>query len=849
MHSRYAGVVCAAALALACALAAPAQAAKGAWKVGAAKVDITPPKFDAAQDAKDFGNAPNCGPLSTYTGPRAFRFIEPYVDLNNNKRYDYGDPTTGTPPEPFCDANGDQRHEDVYLSGAVDSPAKTVHDPIDARAIAFSDGTSTYVVASVVSQGLFDEPYIAEMRQKAEDMTRGPGSPGITDMIVSANHNEGSPDTIGIYGGPQPKDPTDNVDVPAGLRSGIDEYYMTWMDGQVAKAATDAYHAMKPATLWARQVPTPDNVHVHLSKDFPTTYDKDLPNGEHAPAAIDPKVGILQARDSDGKPIATIMSLAAHNQETGQNNPSAISADWPGAFHDRLESKAGGRAMFLAAAIGSEEDPDTVPDTPIKSDSDYYKRADVVGQRFADYVAAQAPKAVQLPFGQPDLHRKTLYPPIENNVFKAAIVGGLFGKRPGYTNGQNTGPAGTDLKTFVNVLDLGPQFQFITDPGEAFPALMLGSPFGVDDATCPNRPNPGVPTWHSHAAFRFQMGLADDMIGYMKPPWAFFQPGVFTTDECDAQPDDPKGHPHKLETEGVGPTAGAMVANTLTDMLEAEGGDKTAAIGPGRFVTADGTVQKRPEGAVAIWLADKGATSLTAGKGRLIAIDGVTGFGKQAISGSARPMDFDGIDQTSSDITTRGMIQFGCNGAVTHRLYVDVYPALSAPAKISPATKGSIGVGCGAGIKGVGAPGNPSIGPPLVGVGAGGGADKGHACRDHKRPKSKLSRRTVRLKRGRVSVRGRSRDHGCHAKLAAVLVSVARVKGHRCRFLQANGRLGALRKCRRPVLLRAKGTRKWKLVTRAHLKRGHYRVLVRAVDRRGNRERPSRRNHLKTRVR
>jgi hypothetical protein len=673
--------------------------------------------------------------------------------------------------------------------------------------------------------------------------TTGPGSPGITDMIVSANHNEGSPDTIGIYGGPQVKDPTGQLtDVPAGLRSGIDEYYMAWLDGRVAQVAADAYHALKPATLWARQVPVPPNLHIRLSTNFPTTYDPTASQGAQ-PAAIDPKVGILQARDPKGDPIATIMSLPAHNQEAGQHNPTAITADWPGYFHAKLASLIGkGMPMFLAGDVGSQEDPETVPPIPIHNPSDQYVKAQTSGEGFAQFVAAQAPKAVQIPFGQPDLRRTTLFAPIENNVFKAAIAAGLFGMRPGYTGGQAVGPAGTDLKTGVSVLDLGPQFQFIGNPGEAFPALMVGSPFGIDEASCPNRPNPGVPTWHAHAAFRFQIGLADDMIGYMLPPWAYLSgtPGAFTTDQCDAMNpgSDPKGHKHKLEEEGVGPTASGLVADALTQLLDHDHPDGTAQIPSGRFVKADGTVQKRPEGAVAVWLADPGSSSLTPGKGRIVAIDGVTGFGGTAIAETGRMMDFDGIDQAASDITTRGMVEFACDGSVARRVYVDVYPALSAPAKIAPATKGSIGVGCGSGLPGVGAPGNPSSGPTLVGGG----------CRDTVRPTSKLARRSVSLSVRRVSIRGRSSDRGCGGKLSAVLVSVGRVSGHRCRFLQPNGTLSSLRRCRMPILLRARGTRNWRLTTRAKLTSGPYRVLVRAVDKSGNRERPSRRNHIAVRV-
>src|SRR3989442_11461940 len=46
----------------------------------------------------------------------------------------------------------------------------------------------------------------------------------IDEMVVSSNHNESSPDTVGIYGAPP--DPSGNFP----LNSGIDEYYMDWLD-------------------------------------------------------------------------------------------------------------------------------------------------------------------------------------------------------------------------------------------------------------------------------------------------------------------------------------------------------------------------------------------------------------------------------------------------------------------------------------------------------------------------------------------------------------------------------------------------------------------------------------------
>jgi hypothetical protein len=52
------------------------------------------------------------------------------------------------------------------------------------------------------------------------------------------------------------------------------------------------------------------------------------------------------------------------------------------------------------------------------------------------------------------------------------------------------------------------------------------------------------------------------------------------------------------------------------------------------------------------------------------------------------------------------------------------------------------------------------------------------------------------------------------------------------------------------VLLSARGRQRWKLrIRHARLRRGRYRLVARAVDRVGNRERVSRRNRVRFRIR
>jgi hypothetical protein len=84
-----------------------------------------------------------------------------------------------------------------------------------------------------------------------------------------------------------------------------------------------------------------------------------------------------------------------------------------------------------------------------------------------------------------------------------------------------------------------------------------------------------------------------------------------------------------------------------------------------------------------------------------------------------------------------------------------------------------------------------------------------------------------------------------------VYVSVAKVRGrHGCRFLAKNGRLDRMHGCRKPVLFRMHGRTRWHLRLRARLPHGTYRVVVRAYDGAGNKERPARgRNMVRLTIR
>jgi hypothetical protein len=136
----------------------------------------------------------------------------------------------------------------------------------------------------------------------------------------------------------------------------------------------------------------------------------------------------------------------------------------------------------------------------------------------------------------------------------------------------------------------------------------------------------------------------------------------------------------------------------------------------------------------------------------------------------------------------------------------------------------------------------------------------GGQCRDRRAPSTTLKppglNRTSRV----IRLRGRSSDRGCAAtktlsmrkgRVETVMVSIAKVRRHGCRFVSAKGRIEKERSCKRATLLPAKGTTRWSFRLRVHsLPAGNYRAVARAVDASQNKEKPSKsRNVIRFRIR
>jgi hypothetical protein len=112
------------------------------------------------------------------------------------------------------------------------------------------------------------------------------------------------------------------------------------------------------------------------------------------------------------------------------------------------------------------------------------------------------------------------------------------------------------------------------------------------------------------------------------------------------------------------------------------------------------------------------------------------------------------------------------------------------------------------------------------------------SCVDTTRPSSRVlttSRTAIRSH----TLRGTATDTGCTpgASVALVSVSIALKQGAHCKYLTRQARLSRSGTCKTPRWISATGTKRWRLRLPAHMARGSYQILTRAVDSAGNVER------------
>ena len=632
------------------------------FRAGAAVASFTPPAFGHLAG----GDPADCAHSAQYNGPRPFAFEEPYVDAQHHGHYDLGDP--------YVDCNHDGRWDGNLLGGGGNTPRFFDHvaDPVTARAMVVSNGRQTMAVEVVDQEGLFNV-YQERIRAKV----RADGY-RLSNIFISATHDESAPDSMGLGGVSQ-------------TTSGVNNYWVSYLVNQSARAIEQAYRAQRPATVRYTEVLEPANVRQCWSS-YPYVDDQHMP--------------VLQAVDARGRTIVTLASVSQHAETLGFNGGTPtldaqnnwVSADWINFFRSTLQQRLGGVAIEMAGSVGSVESPEVYPQSISRTPQQYIDASHPAGCRtlFRTKRGPDVSGAGHVPLGYTgetkafgtdmatpivqslrtgeyhNSHTNTLWGAranicikLQNALFVLGASVGVFAQRPGYNANctaaspvaANGATSGQSLRSQVAAFQIG-DGEFISFPGEVFPFTFLRGFLGPQDMP---DPTPALPPWlipHMHAPFRFIDGLAEDMLGYIFP--AGNAVGIPTLSNLDPSSDDRFGCHHSDDSESTSADAGNVIGGALVRLLDRHGG-RAEQIVRGRYVLPSGKRSRDPLGGPEI----KCNTDQTFHPaGRAVAVRLANG----RVVRPAKWMSLSGLPQRVPDRDTRGY--FDARGG---RVWLDVY--------------------------------------------------------------------------------------------------------------------------------------------------------------------------------
>lgn len=237
----------------------------------------------------------------------------------------------------------------------------------------------------------------------------------------------------------------------------------------------------------------------------------DLFRNARNPGVLDPQIALIQAIGQDSTPIATLVHFACHTESLSKG-AREISADFPGYMCERIKAEGGGQAIFMNGALGGMVSGDNRERTHASSRDMGLKLAEIVME-----LAKTAQPPAEFRFRA---QRRAIQIPMMNPNFKA-----LYDDNEGLRRLKH-GRVQSDMI----LIELG-EAQIVTLPGELLPEVSFEILEKMN----------GFP--------RMLIGLANDELGYMVPPYDY---------RDDAYE----------ETMSQGPSAALIVRDTALMMLQ-----------------------------------------------------------------------------------------------------------------------------------------------------------------------------------------------------------------------------------------------------------------------------------------
>jgi hypothetical protein len=346
------------------------------------------------------------------------------------------------------------------------------------RAIVISDGKTAFGMADIEVQGWFvankDAPYgLVDMRREVEKRTGGRLK--AQEVFIQSDHSHGGADPMGVWGGVPPE-------------------FREFMFDQTVEAVVTAFETRRPGKLYYGTAPAGDLLENQFDYD-------------EANKVMDSDLRVLQARDADGKPFATLLNFSAHATVLGPSNV-LLTGDWIQSANRWLEEHYGAEAITVVGTLGRTQPADgPCPDLALAENSDSDPNAalckiDDYARKVVDRADGAVRAAQEIPGSPEVVARSYLIEDVSSNalLLGATVVGNE--PLPIPFNRSITPPwlTGNVLGTVTGTARIG-DVLLSSVPGEAYPQIAL-------------KVNELVP-----ARGYMTAGLSNDQLGYLIAPF------------------------------------------------------------------------------------------------------------------------------------------------------------------------------------------------------------------------------------------------------------------------------------------------------------------------------------------
>jgi hypothetical protein len=311
----------------------------------------------------------------------------------------------------------------------VPKPATEKRGELTARAVVFRSGNTT---VGLVALDLLGFPSVLGDRVRA-NVGRIPAD----HILISATHTHSAPDCYAFPDG-------------QGGHTG-DLRYMDFVCERAAEALNAALDSLQPAVL---KVATGE-ARGKIAYNY------------YAPDLYDRRMSVLQALSPQGRPLVTLVNYAVHPEVLG-NDVGIVSPDLIGPLCERIETQAGGVALFVNGAQGGMITADNrnldQPKDPLRgywTDSRTWDECLRIGHLMADEAMRIIGDAPEQRTPALSCAKLDVRFPVESPQLWQIVVGSPL---------QYPRNPDQSITARINLVTLG-DAQILTIPGEALPNI------------------------------------------------------------------------------------------------------------------------------------------------------------------------------------------------------------------------------------------------------------------------------------------------------------------------------------------------------------------------------------------